>query len=90
MVCLALKPKAASEAIRLAASIGWSVWVGSDALTEEEHHRLCNTGLSITRFVYPLAEATPEVIADALYEVGEHHPSEIIWVQHIWQGPPDE
>ena len=54
-------------------------------LTQEEHHRLCNTGLRVTRFSYPLAEATVEVIADALVTVGEHHPSEIIWVQHTWQ-----
>jgi len=89
MVYLALEPKAASEAIRLATSAGWSVWVGSDAITQEEHYRLCGTGLSVTRFSYPLAEATPEVIADALETIGEHHPGEIIWVQYIWQPSPD-
>jgi hypothetical protein len=83
MVCFAREPKAASEAIRLATSIGWSVWLGSDAITQEEHYRLCSTGLRITRFAYPLAEATPEVIDESLGEIEEHHPNEIIWVQHV-------
>jgi len=87
MVCLALTPKAASEAIGLATSTGCSVWVGSDAITEDEHKRLYSMGAKVTRFAYPLAEATAEVIADALETVGEHHPSEIIWVRHIWQPP---
>jgi len=86
MVCFALEPKAASEAIRLASSTGWSVWLGSDAITQEEHYRLCNTGLSITRFAYPLAQATPEVVDDALGEIEEHHPNEIIWVQYVRSG----
>ena len=83
MVCLALEPKAASEAIRLATSTGWSVWVGSDAITHEEHEQLSRTGLRITRFVYPLADAAPELVADVLGEIQEHHPNEIIWVEHI-------
>src|SRR6266498_1730357 len=89
MVYLALEPKAASEAIRIATSTGWSVWVGSDAITEEEHKRLYSAGVSVTRFSYPLSDATREVIDDALETIGEHHPSEIIWVQYIWQPPPD-
>jgi hypothetical protein len=86
MVCLALEPEAASEAIRLATSTGWSVWVGSDAITQEEHQQFSGAGLRITRFVYPLAEATPELVADVLGEIEEHHPNEIIWVQHIRSG----
>jgi len=50
MVCFALDPKAAAEAIRLATSTGWSVWLGSDAITQEEHYKLCSTGLRITRY----------------------------------------
>ncbi len=86
MVCLALEPKAASEAISLANSTGWSVWLGSDAITHEEHYRLCSTGLKITRFAYPLAGAVSEVIDDALGEIEEHHPNELIWVQHVRSG----
>jgi hypothetical protein len=86
MVCLALEPKAASEAIRLATSTGWSVWVGSDAITHEEHEQLSRTGLRITRFAYSLAEATPELVADVLGEIEERHPNEIIWVQRIRPG----
>jgi len=87
MVYLALEPKAASEAIRIAAFEGCSVWIGSDAITEEEHKRLYSTGASVTRFSHPLSGATPEVIADALEVIELHHPSEIIWVQYISQPP---
>jgi hypothetical protein len=84
MVYLALEPKAASEAIRLATDAGWSVWVGSDAITPEDHKRLSAGGARLTRFSYPLANATAEVIADALGVIEEHHPGEIVWVQHVW------
>jgi hypothetical protein len=84
MVYLALEPRAASEAIRLAAIAGWCVWVGSDAITPEEHHRLCANGAQLTRFSYPLANAIPDVIADSLVTIEEHHPGEIVWVQHVW------
>jgi hypothetical protein len=86
MVCLVLEPKAVWEAISLANSTGCSVWLGSDAITQEEHYRLCSTGLRITRFGYPLAGAAPEVVDDALGEIEEHHPNEVIWVQHVRSG----
>jgi len=55
-------------------------------ITQEEHYRLCSAGLKITRFAYPLAGAAPEVIDNALGEIEEHHPDEVIWVQHVWSG----
>jgi len=87
MVYLALEPRAASEAIRLALDAGWYVWVGADAITPEEHKRFCLGGAKLTRFSYPLANATSEVIADALATIEEHHPGEIVWVQHVWSEP---
>jgi hypothetical protein len=83
MVYLALEPRAAVEAIRLANDTGCFVWVGSDALTSEEHKRFTLDGTKLTRFSYPLANATPEVIADALGTIEEHHPGETVWVQHV-------
>ena len=62
------------------------VWLGSDAITQEEHYRLCGTGLKITSFAYPLVGATQEVVDDALGEIEEHHPNEVIWVQHVRLG----
>src|SRR5439155_23980334 len=38
----------------------------------------------LTRFSYPLANATSQVIADASGTIEEHHPGEIVWVQHVW------
>jgi len=87
MVYLALEPKAATEAIPLAADAGWFVWVGADAITQEEHERFLLAGAKVTRFSYPLANAAAEVIADALGTIEEHHPGEISWVQHVWSEP---
>ena len=81
MVYLALEPKAASEAIRVALKTGDSVWLGSDAITPEEHKRLILEGAKITRFSTPLTNATPQMIAGALGTIEEHHVGEIVWVQ---------
>jgi hypothetical protein len=86
MVYLAVEPRAACEAIQVARKTGSPVWVGSDAITSEEHKRLVQEGVSVTRFSTPMANATPEVIDAALATIKEHHPSEIIFVQHI---PPE-
>lgn len=84
MVYLALEPKAALEAIRFATNAGdWFVWVGSDAITSEEHQQFIRSGMKVTRFSYALAKATAEVVLDALMTIEEHHPGETIWVQHI-------
>ncbi len=82
MVLVALEPLAAAEAIRIAKQGGCSVWVGSDAISEDEHKRLTNAGTDVTRFAYPLAHASHDAIQDALATVEEHHPSEVIWLQH--------
>ena len=87
MVYLVLEPTAASETIRLAMQTGCSVWVGSDAITSDEHKNLVHEGAKVTRFSYPLANATPEWTAGALGTIEEHHPGEIVWVQHVWPEP---
>ena len=83
MVYLVLDPKAAPEMVRLAASAGCAVWVGSEAITPDEHKRLVHHGANVTRFSFPLAKAGSEVIAGALQMIERHHPGEIIWVQHL-------
>jgi hypothetical protein len=83
MVFLILEPQAVSDTVRLAKQCGHSVWVGSDAITSEEHQNLVRDGVKVTRFAYPLANETADVVADALATIEEHHPSEIIWVQHV-------
>ena len=82
MVYLAIEPRAAIEAIRLAIETGWIVLMGSDAITPEEQKRYSLSGVNLTRFSYPLANATSEIVADALETIEEHHPGEIVWVQH--------
>lgn len=81
MVYLALDRSSALEAISFAKAGGHSVWVGSDAISEEEHLRLGTQGMKVTRFAYPLSGAAAAVIEDALATIEEHHPAEVIWVQ---------
>jgi hypothetical protein len=54
--------------------------------TAEERSRLESDGLNLTIFTYPLSNATREVLVDALGTVVEHHPREIVWVQHVCPG----
>ena len=82
MVLLVLEREALSDAVKLARQSGCSVWAGSDAIGSEEHQHLVREGVKITRFSYPLANRTPKVLADALATIEEHHPVEIVWVQH--------
>lgn len=82
MVFLALDAKAASEAISLARDSGAAVWIGSDAMSKDEHYRIASSGVNLTSFEYPLSGAHGEVIEDSLAIVLEHHPGAIIWVQH--------
>jgi hypothetical protein len=83
MVYLALDRQSALEAIQSAKAGGHSVWVGTDAISDEEHHRFGSDGVNVTRFIYPLTGVETSVIEEALTTVQEHHPGEIIWVQHV-------
>jgi hypothetical protein len=58
VVFLALDPSAAVEAIELERLSGAAVWVGSDAMSREEHHRNAAEGLKMR---LPLCENTIQV-----------------------------
>jgi hypothetical protein len=81
VVFLALNPTAALEAISLARLSGAAVWVGSDAMSHDEHYRIASEGVNLTRFEYPLSAADAATVEDALDSVLEHHPGETVWVQ---------
>jgi hypothetical protein len=83
MVYLALDRSSALQAISSAKSSGHSVWVGADAISAEEHQRFGSEGVKLTRFIYPLSDAKASVVDSALATVEEHHPGEVIWVQHV-------
>jgi hypothetical protein len=68
----------------LAKQLGCAIWVGSDGVTEDEYQRYGASGIKISRFIYPLANADEVILSDARETIGEHHPSEIIWVQYVW------
>jgi hypothetical protein len=42
---------------------------------------VCAVGLS--RFDYPLLGEPPDIIADALATIAEHHPNESIWLGQV-------
>ena len=80
MVFLALSREAALEAIALAKVGGHHVWVGADALTQDEHSAQVKSGLKITRFSDPLGDGAT-AIDEAVATIREHHPSETLWIQ---------
>jgi hypothetical protein len=82
MVFLSLDRSSALEAIALAKVSGHSVWVGSDAISEAEHQAFGEQGVKLTRFVFPLEGVDSTRVQDALATVTEHHPGEVVWVQH--------
>jgi hypothetical protein len=81
VVFLALDPSAAIEAIALTRLSGAAVWVGSDAMSHDEHYRIAAEGINLTRFEYPLSGVDTAVVNDALATVREHHAGETVWVQ---------
>ena len=83
MVYLILEPNAVQEIIEVAKKTGAAVWVGSNAMTHEEHYKIASTGVDITRFKYPLSDTDKETIEEALDTVKLHHPKENIWVQYV-------
>ena len=60
-----------------------AVWIGSDAISEDEYQHFGSEGVKLSRFIYPLTGESAEVIEDALSTIEEHHPGEVIWVQHV-------
>jgi hypothetical protein len=82
MVFLSLDRGSALEAIALAKVHGHAVWVGADAISEAEHQAFGEQGVKLSRFIYPLAGADADQVQDALATVVEHHPGEVVWVQH--------
>jgi hypothetical protein len=85
MVFLVVDPASVPEAMALAKQLECAIWVGSDGVTEDEYQRYGASGIKISRFIYPLANADDSVLSDARETIGEHHPSETIWVQYVWK-----
>jgi len=83
VVYLVLTKDGVAQTIALARATGAAVWSGADTVSTEEHLRLCSEGVKHTLFDYTLADATPEEVKDALSTIVEHHPNELVWVQHV-------
>ncbi len=59
------------------------MWVGADCVSEEDHKNLLRAGINVTRFVYPLENASLSVIECAFATVEEHHPRETVWLPRV-------
>lgn len=81
MVFLALTRNGLNEAIKLAESRDITIWCGADVISETEYKAL--TLNPVSRFNYGLFNENTEVVADAIDTIGEHHPNEIVWVEHV-------
>jgi len=81
VVYLALSPNVAREVVVLARASGASVWVGSDGLSDAEYNQAGESGVKISRFIYPFAEADAGTIERAVATVIQHHPNETVWVE---------
>lgn len=79
MVLLAITPDGLEDALRVAAATGASVWCGADAISESDYGS--RRSVSLSRFIYPLQGATPEMLARVKGTIEEHHPGETIWVE---------
>ena len=83
MVYLALDRNSALSILAVAVRDKDEVWVGSDAISENEYQHFCSDGISISMFSYPLTDESHKVIQGALSTIEEHHPGDVIWVQHV-------
>jgi hypothetical protein len=81
MVYLALTPEGVRQAVSAGLADGSYVWIGADGTSEADCKASWGKGLKISRFVYPLANATTDVVAGALDTIAEHHPGQTIWVE---------
>jgi hypothetical protein len=62
----------------------WSARVEDEVPSpSRRRRRFGSEGVNLTRFTYALADANASVVEGALATVAEHHPGEIIWVQHV-------
>ena len=80
MVFLALSRESALQAIAVANAGGHHVWVGANALSQDEHQAHVARGVRLTRFSHSLTDR--DAVDEAVATIREHHPSDIIWVQH--------
>ncbi len=83
MVFFLIEPNHLQAVLSLAKESNSEVWLGSDALTEQKLTELRVSGHKITRFSHALSGAAPSLVASDLITIKEHHPNEVIWVQHV-------
>lgn len=80
MVFLAITPEGLQRALQLASDVSLPIWCGSDAVSDADYSKLA--GRNVSRFTYPLRDASAETLRGAVDTIMEHHPGESVWVEH--------
>jgi hypothetical protein len=57
-------------------------WINQHILTKDEITEYKNKGIHITDFVYDIDSNSEEQINNALELLHEHHPGEVVFVEH--------
>lgn len=81
MVFLALTPAGLRHAIALSKASPFPIWCGADAVSESDYEAL--DAVDVSRFIYPLAGESREILQGAIETIAEHHPNETVWVEHV-------
>lgn len=80
---LVLEAGAVSDALATAKLCNGHVWLGTNAVSEPEFHRLVSQGHLITRFSHAVTAEDRPQIQEALETMREHHPNVVVWVQFV-------
>ncbi|MGZ5580650.1 MAG: hypothetical protein ACXWGW_16370 [Methylobacter sp.] len=82
MVFFVLSREGLESCLSIGANISASLWIPAGILSQSELDELRSSELSITNFNYEIGLDASEVIDAAVQTIKEHHPNEVIWVQH--------
>ncbi|WP_417070491.1 hypothetical protein [Niveibacterium terrae] len=80
MVFLAITPAGLRIAIAQSKASPFPIWCGADAISQADYEAL--QAVDLSRFAYPLAGESHDVLLGAIETIEEHHPNAIIWVEH--------
>jgi len=81
MVFLALTPAGLRRAIDFSKASPFPIWCGADAICESDYEAL--QAVDVSRFTYPLAGESSEILQGAIETIAEHHPNATVWVEHV-------
>jgi hypothetical protein len=70
-----------SDALRVAAAVGASVWCGAQAISDADFS--APKGVVLTRLNYSPGTSDSESVERALDTIEQHHPGEKLWIEGV-------